>query len=139
MDDDVLARCTTAFAYFGQAGRPHERKAFAEHPRRRVELAEIFPLRGVVAGFLLELAHRAFERFLALGFVADQPGGQFEAELAERDAVLLDQHHVAGIEREDHRRADVARSRGILPAPATLGDDELAGPFGNFGGLGVGG
>ena len=65
--------------------------------------------------------------------IADQTGGQLEAALAERHAVLLDQQDMAVVDREDHRRADAACAADVFPPAALLGGDELALPDDLFG------
>src|SRR5690606_1233535 len=128
VDHDVLVIGPSAIADRGQPGGLDEGKALAEHSGRGVELAELFPVRGAITGLFLELADRALDRVLAGGFVTDEASRKLEAELAERDAVLLDQDHFAVVDRQDHRRAHPSGAAGILPAAAPPGLDELAGP-----------
>src|SRR5690606_36556558 len=137
--DDVLVLRPAAVADPAQPGGFDQREALAEHPGGGPELAEILPMGGTIAGLFLELADRAFDRTLAGLFVADQPRGQLQAELAERHAVLLDQDDLARVDRQDHGGAHVARAAVIYPASAAPGLDEAAGPFDLFGGVGVGG
>src|SRR5690606_11743943 len=110
-------------------------EALRQHSRRRPELAEVFPMRGDVAGLLLELALRAGHGIFTRLLVADQPGGHFQTAPADRHAVLLYEDDVAGVDGKNHRGADSPGARGVLPPPAAPGLDETAGPFDLFGAI----
>src|SRR5690606_11689782 len=129
VNHNVLVIGSSAVADFCQPGRLDQCEALTEHSWRRIELAQLLPVRRMIAGLFFEFARRAFERVLTVGLVADQARWQFEAELAERNAKLLDQDRLTGVDRQHHCRAHAPWAAGVLPAPATLRLDELARPF----------
>ena len=56
MHDDLLVFRAATFADLGQPGGAQQDEAFAQHPGRGIEFAELLPLRRAVVGFLFEFA-----------------------------------------------------------------------------------
>src|SRR4051812_44460204 len=89
-----------------------------------MEAAEIDHMLRAIAGLLLELADRGGLDRLPGGLVADQARRQLDAAGADRHPILLDEDHIPLVDRQDHRRGDVAGAGDIFPRPL-LGDPDI--------------